>query len=123
MDNLEVIYVEDDEQEAFIMTVGMRRQGIRIVHVGDLTFDNADLLRESPFDQAHALIFDAILTGASGVEMAEKLRQNGESRPIFLLTAAGNPDPRLLASLDIRYMRKPPDYRTLASAIRSLIDD
>jgi DNA-binding response OmpR family regulator len=117
-DNLKTIYVEDDEQEAFIMTIGMRRQGVDILLVVDATSDNIALLQVPPYDKASALIFDAILAGASGVELAVKLRESGEQRTIILLTAGENPDARRLASLNIYYMRKPPNYATLAEMIR-----
>ena len=123
MDNLEVIYVEDDEQEAFIMTVGMRRQGIRIVHVPDINLDSVAQLQQPPIAHATAIIFDALLAGESGVELARKLRNLGDQRLIFLLTAAENPDPVLLRALNIRYMRKPPDYAVLARAIREAQPD
>lgn len=117
-DTLEIIYVEDDDQEAFIMTIGMRRQGIAIVHIADITLDSVADLQAPPHDRAKGLIFDAILAGASGVELAEKLRDNGDQRPIILLTAGENPDARRLANLGIHYMRKPPHYATLADLVR-----
>ncbi len=114
----EIIYVEDDEQEAFIMQVGMRRQGIQILHVPDVALDSIGDLMAAPYDSAVALIFDAILTGASGVALAQALRDKGDQRPIILLTAGENPDAKLLGSLRVHYMRKPPNYATLAEIIR-----
>ena len=120
MDTLDTIYVEDDDQEAFIMRVGMRRQGINILHVPDLTPETLTRLQEPPFAQAVAVIFDAILGGQSGVALAHALRTGGDERPIFLLTAAENPDPELLLRHNIRYQRKPPNFERLARMIRDL---
>lgn len=120
MDTLETIYVEDDDQEAFIMRVGMRRQGITILHVPDPTPESIASLREPPYDRATAVIFDAILAGQSGVDLARRLRMNGDERPIFLLTAGENPDIELLQRLNIRYLRKPPHFENLARLIRDL---
>lgn len=120
MDTLEAIYVEDDEQEAFIMRVGMRRQGISILHVPDVTLETIDRLRNTPYDAAAAIIFDSILVGQSGVELAQQLRTNGDIRPIFLLTAGENPNPELLQQHNIRYLRKPPHFENLARTIREL---
>ena len=120
MDILDTIYVEDDDQEAFIMRVGMRRQGINILHVPDLTTETISRLQEAPYAQAAAIIFDAILRGQSGVALAHALRTSGDQRPIFLLTAAENPDPELLQRNDIHYLRKPPHFERLAGMIRDL---
>ena len=117
MDKLDTIYVEDDVQEAFIMQVGMRRQGFNILHVQGITPEGIAQLSEPPHDSAVAVIFDAILAGQSGIELAQKLRDSGDTRPIILLTAAENPDPALLAEYKIHYMRKPPDFERLATII------
>jgi DNA-binding response OmpR family regulator len=120
MDTLETIYVEDDEQEAFIMKVGMRRQGITILHVPDVTVETITRLQTAPYDRAAAIVFDSILVGQSGVELAQELRAKGDKRPIFLLTAGENPNPELLLHHHIRYLRKPPHFENLARTIREL---
>ncbi len=120
MDTLDTIYVEDDDQEAFIMRVGMRRQGINILHVPDATPENIASLLEAPYTNAVAVIFDALLAGQSGVDLARRLRKAGDERPIFLLTAGENPDAELLRVLNVRYLRKPPHFENLARIIREL---
>jgi DNA-binding response OmpR family regulator len=121
MNTLDTIYVEDDEQEAFIMRIGMRRQGINILHVSDITLETITQLKQPPYDQAAAVIFDAILAGQSGVELADELRNSGDERPIFLLTAGENPDPTLLRERNIHYLRKPPHFENLAQMIRDMV--
>ena len=119
MEALEAVYIEDDEQEAFIMQIGMRRQGIAITHVPEITVDTIGDLQAPPHDKASALIFDAILAGNSGVALARALRAAGDKRLIVLLTAGENPDPPLLRRLEIHYLRKPPNFEYLAAMIRS----
>jgi len=123
MDIQDVVYVEDDEQEAFIMRVGMRRQGINILHVQTMTPQMLFQLQDPPYDTATAVIFDAILPGHSGVDLAQQLRTSGDGRLIILLTAAENPDPELLTNYNIRYMRKPPDFERLAAIIHQHSSD
>ncbi len=123
MDTLEALYIEDDEQEAFIMRVGMRRQGIDVTHVNDITVDTIGSLQAPPYANAAAIIFDAILTGNSGVNLARALRTRGDERLIVLLTAGENPDPKLLKRHDIHYLRKPPKFDQLAAMIRSSVDE
>ena len=122
MDTLATVYVEDDEQEAFIMQVGMRRQNIRIFHIPDIAPETISQLQAPPYDEAVAIIFDALLSGQNGVELARELRTQGDQRPIFLLTAAENPDPALLRQHNIHYLRKPPNFEKLAALIRDLSD-
>ena len=123
MDELDAIYVEDDTQEAFIMQVGMRRQGFNILHIQQMTHEMLSQLLEPPYKTAIAVIFDAILPGQSGVELAQQLRTNGDTRPIVLLTAAENPNPEVLEEYKIQYMRKPPDFERLAALLRHAPDD
>jgi DNA-binding response OmpR family regulator len=118
MDTLEVIYIEDDEQEAFIMRVGMRRQGIKVTHVADISVETIQDLQTPPHINAAAVIFDAILTGNSGVTLARALRSAGDNRLIVLLTAGENPDPEMLKRYKIHYLRKPPKFDQLAAMIR-----
>jgi hypothetical protein len=59
MDSIEVIYVEDDEQEAFIMTIGMRRHNVKVLHLQHLNAETLDQLRSAPYDKAVAVMFDS----------------------------------------------------------------
>jgi DNA-binding response OmpR family regulator len=118
METLEALYIEDDEHEAFIMRVGMRRQGIKVTHVADMTIETITDLQAPPYNGAVAVVFDAILTGISGVALARALRNSGDERLIVLLTAGENPDPELLKRYQIHYLRKPPKFDQLATLIR-----
>ena len=118
MTTIDAVYVEDDEQEALIMRLSMRRHGVNIAHVAQLTLDTVERLRQPPHDAAAALIFDARLRGQSGLELARALRAAGDTRPLALVTAGDNPDPDLLRALNIQFFSKPLDYAALAAALR-----
>jgi DNA-binding response OmpR family regulator len=118
MDILQTIYVEDDEQEAFVMRIGMRRQQIDVVHIDHISLETISQLQEHPFHQAIAIIFDSILRNQNGLELACQLRQQGDQRAMILLTAGDNPDPARLKANDILYLRKPPNFEQLAQLIR-----
>ena len=120
MNPLETIYIEDDEQEAFVMRLGMRRQDINILHVRDISEDIVSQLQQPPYDTAAAIMVDAVLPGHNGTELACKLRDSGDNRALILLTAGENPDPELLQKYDIIYIRKPPHFEQLAAMIRHL---
>jgi DNA-binding response OmpR family regulator len=97
----------------------MRRQGIKITHIPDITVDTISDLQAPPYSSAVAVIFDAILTGMSGVTLARALRNCGDERLIVLLTAGENPDSELLQRYNIQYLRKPPKFEQLATMIRA----
>lgn len=120
MQLIDAIYIEDDEQEALLMQVGMRRLGVNIVHVPYITVETLSELRQPPYDTAAAVIFDEMLVGESGVKLANALRASGDDRLIFLLTAGDNPDPRLLTTQSILFRRKPANLEELANTIRKL---
>lgn len=119
MTTIDVVYVEDDDQEALIMRIRMQRYGINIVHVAQLTLETIERLRQPPHDAAAALILDARLRGQSGLELARALRAAGDTRPIALVTAGDNPDPPLVRALNVQFFSKPLDYEALAAALRS----
>lgn len=118
MDAITAIYIEDDDQEALVMRLGMRRQQVDIAHFSDLPVERVGELLQSPYDAAVAVIFDAYLPSAGGLELAQALRAAGDNRPFFLLTAGENPDAELLNALNMRYMSKPPNFQVLAEMLR-----
>jgi DNA-binding response OmpR family regulator len=118
MDNITVLYIEDAEQEAFIMRAGMRRLGITIVHILPTEPDLLSTLRTPPHDTAAAIIVDAILVAIDGLDLVQALREAGDTRRLILLTAGTNPDPDLLEALDVIYLRKPVNFNALAEMIR-----
>jgi DNA-binding response OmpR family regulator len=118
MDVISAIYVEDSEEEALVMQLGMRRQQVEIIHFPDLPLNRVGELVQPPNDAAAAIILDALLPSASGIEIAQTLRDTGDTRLIVLLTAGENPDADLLDTLNVYYMSKPPSFSVLAELIR-----
>ncbi|MBZ0288424.1 MAG: response regulator [Anaerolineae bacterium] len=121
IDVIEVVYVEDEEQEALVMRIGMRRQNVNILHIPDLSSAQINKLCQSPYNTAAAVIFDAVLPSASGLELAQALRAEGDARPVFLLTAGENPNPVLLETLQVEFIRKPAQFQSLAQRIREAL--
>lgn len=119
MDIIEVIYIEDDEQEGLIMTIGMRRFGIKIVHIPHLPLENVNQLQQPPYDKAVAIMLDSLLVGQNGMNIARMLRELGEKRPMFLVTGVENPNQDLLKQHAVHYFRKPIKMDELAAALRS----
>jgi DNA-binding response OmpR family regulator len=120
MDSIEVIYVEDDEQEAFIMKIGMGRHNVKIIHISNTASQILDKILSPLFEQAAAVIFDSVLGGESGLDLACNLRAKGYSHPIFLITAGENPSPLQLKNNRIEFRRKPVNFEELAADLQRL---
>lgn len=120
MEPIDVIYIEDDETEALIMQINMRRLGINILHIPFISADRLHELQAPPYDTAAALFFDEMLAGESGADLAMQLRGWGDRRLIFLLTAGDNPNPAEMTTKSILFRRKPVDFEELADTIRKL---
>jgi DNA-binding response OmpR family regulator len=122
MSLINVLYIEDNDQEALIMELGLRRFDIRVQHIPHITAETLYTLRQPPYDEAVAVLFDEMLAGESGAALAQALRDSSDSRLIFLLTAGDNPDPTALTTQSILFRRKPVDFQELAATIRRLSD-
>lgn len=117
---LDVIYIEDDETEGLLMQFGLEARGIGVLHLSDASPAGLSALETPRYRAARAVFFDLWIRTVNGIEVARWLREVGDTRPFFLVTAAENPDPALLQSLNIVFLRKPLDYQKLAERIQAL---
>ena len=68
------------------------------------------------------IILDIELPGMDGIEICRRLRSEGKSTPIIMLTSRGTQDD-VVTGLDYGaddYLAKPCDYRELVARIRAL---
>ena len=68
------------------------------------------------------IILDIELPGMDGIEICRRLRSEGKSTPIIMLTSRGTQDD-VVSGLDYGaddYLAKPCDYRELVARIRAL---
>jgi DNA-binding NtrC family response regulator len=119
MPPIDVIYVEDDETEALLFQIGLAARGISVLVIPDA--NQLHLLQTPSYQAAQAIFFDLWIGAESGVRIGQMLREAGDTRPFFLLTAANDPDPALLQSLRITYIAKPADFDAVAKLIRAAI--
>ncbi len=120
MNNVAVIYIEDDETEALLFNYGLNPRGIDVLHVPDNRPESIQLFDTEPFQQACAVFIDLWVGMTNGVDIARMLREMGDTRPFYLLTNGENPNPQLLKELKLGYMQKPPDFPKLAQMILAL---
>ncbi len=120
MTDIDVIYIEDDDIEAELFSLGLSTRGINVLHIPDAEPARLHLLQQAPYTAARAIFIDFWIGVVSGLDVAKALRENGDQRPFFLLTAGENPNPGMLKQLNIIYLQKPANYNKVASAVAAL---
>jgi FixJ family two-component response regulator len=115
---LTLVVVDDDEQIRRAMGRSLRSHGHR-VHV----FGSAEAYLELSCE-ADCAILDLDLPGISGLELDERLRQEGRHIPVVFITA--HDDLTTLAMVEETrrtFLRKPLDEQSLLDAIARARDD
>jgi len=120
MTEIDVVYIEDDEIEAELFSLGLSTRGVNVLHLPDAEPTSLQTLQKAPYATARAIFIDFWIGVTSGLDVAKTLRENGDIRPFFLLTAGENPDPVLLKQLNITYLQKPANFNKVASTIAAL---
>ncbi len=114
-----VLVVEDDEEIAQVLQRSLRMEGYEVKLAGDGV---------SALDAYHAflpdlLVLDLGLPRLDGLEVAKRLRTDGEDVPILMLTARDALDSRV-AGLDTGaddYLVKPFERQELLARLRALL--
>jgi DNA-binding response OmpR family regulator len=120
-DPIRVICVDDDVVVHHLLTKVLELAGISIL----ACYSSAEELLESKecmeFREAELFLLDLQMPNMTGVELAAKLRAEGEQRPI-LLTSAFSQDFRWgLRAMYVEYLQKPYDFDELESMIKNLV--
>ena len=120
-DPIRVICVDDDIVVHHLLTKVLKLAGISIL----ACYNNAEELLEAKdctaFREAELFLLDLQMPNMTGVELAAKLRAEGEQRPM-LLTSAFSQDFRWgLKAMDVQYLQKPYDFDQLESLIKNLV--
>ncbi len=117
---MDIIYIEDDEIEAQIFGLGLSKRGINVLHIPNLDSEQLDELNTPAYRDARAVFFDMFIGAVNGMELARLLRERGDERPFFLITAGENPNPDMLDQLNMTYLRKPIDFNAVAHSIQAI---
>ena len=114
-----VLVVEDDEEIAQVLQRSLRLEGYEV----KLAADGVRGL-----DEAHAFLPDIIvldlgLPRLDGIDVAKRLREDGDDTPILMLTARDALDSRV-AGLDVGaddYLVKPFERQELLARVRAML--
>ena len=114
---MRVLVIEDDEPLVRIMTKSLESNGFEV----EAAFDGEEGLRRAR-DGFDSIVLDLQLPKLNGVEVCKRLRAEGNSVPILMLTARSTVPDRI-AGLDAGaddYLVKPFSLGELAARLRAL---
>jgi two-component system response regulator MprA len=115
-----IICVDDDIIVHHLLTRVLELAGIKVLAWFKSAEELLEMRSEEKYRDAVMFLFDYQMPNMTGVELAKKLRTEGEQRPI-LLTSAFSKDHRWrLNELNVEYMQKPYDFEELESLIKNL---
>lgn len=116
---MRVLVVEDDPRIAGFLEQGLQESGyaVRVAHDGDDGYLDA---RYNPYD---LIVLDLMLPGMDGMEVARRLRTEGVTTPILMLTARDTEQDKI-HGLDVGaddYLTKPFGFGEFLARVRALL--
>ncbi|HZS93865.1 MAG TPA: response regulator transcription factor [Chloroflexota bacterium] len=115
---MRILVVEDDREVAELLRRGLTQEQ----HIVDLAYDGIEGLRQAQQGNHDAIVLDVMLPGIDGLEVADRLRRQGNVTPILMLTARDALDDRLRgfdAGAD-DYLPKPFAFEELLARLRAI---
>ncbi len=116
---MRILVVEDEAAAAGVLAKGLREHAYTV----DIANDGAAALEQAAINPYDLLIVDVLLPGIDGFEVCRRLRAEGASVPVLMLTALGRLDDRV-AGLDAGaddYLLKPYHFKELLARVRALL--
>ena len=116
-----VVVIEDDPASQKTLARVLRAGGYDAA-----TYDSAeDFLASPPRSSPIGLLLDVHLGGMSGLDLQRRLRKEGSTLPIIIITAFDDARSRDQAERlgCVAYLRKPCEAETILTLLRRLEDD
>jgi CheY-like chemotaxis protein len=116
-----ILIVEDEERVRNLIERILRQIGYRVASAGSAS--EALGLESDLLANVDLLVTDVVMPGASGPELAERLRERWPSMPVLYLSGY-NEDAGLGSKLEegrTGFLGKPFDWDELAGAVRALL--
>ncbi len=115
---IKVIYVEDSTLHAELLRAGLSVYNIEVLHLNNGDESLIEALSQSQYDAAQAIILDVNIGELNGLQVARRLRANGDSRPILVISSEDRPSNSALMSIQAVFISKPFDFERISDAIR-----
>jgi two-component system, OmpR family, copper resistance phosphate regulon response regulator CusR len=116
---MRILVVEDEPVAATVLAKGLREHAYAV----DVAADGASALEQVSINDYDLVILDVLLPGINGLDLCGRLRAEGATLPILMLTARGGPDQRV-EGLDAGaddYLPKPYHFPELLARVRALL--
>jgi len=116
---MRILVVEDEPEAASVLARGLREHAFAV----DVAPDGHAALEQFSISDYDLVVLDVLLPGINGLEVCRRLRRDGASVPILMMTARGEPDQRV-EGLDVGaddYLPKPYHFPELLARIRALL--
>jgi DNA-binding response OmpR family regulator len=112
-----LLYVEDDDNNAFMLTQRLRRHGIEVRHVGN----GESALMAAVWESPAAVLLDINLPGIDGLSVLRRLRADAATRalPVIVVSASVHDQARasaLAAGADA-FVPKPIEFGELLALL------
>lgn len=116
---MRVLVVEDDNRIAGFVAKGLRENSYAV----DIASDGDEAVYMASINIYDVFILDVNLPKKGGFEVCRELRENGNKKPILMLTARDAIDDRI-SGLDLGaddYLIKPFEFKELLARLRALL--
>src|SRR5688572_12250321 len=117
-DTIRVIYVEDSHLHAALLTAGLSVYGIEVMHLPNGDESLFEALSDNKYDVAEAIILDVHIGELSGLQIARRLRANGDSRPILVISSDDKPSNSELMAVQGMFISKPFHFEQISNTIK-----
>ena len=115
---MRILIADDEEEMTQALSAILKHEHYSV----DTVHDGMAALDYGMAESCDCLVLDIMMPGLDGLQVLKKLRENGISTPVLLLTAKGEVEDRV-AGLDCGaddYLPKPFDVREFLARVRSL---
>lgn len=118
---LTLLYVEDDDDNAFMLTQRLRRHGVEIRHVED----GEKALVSAAWDPPDAILLDINLPGIDGLTVLRRLRAEPSTRRLpVIVVSASVMESAMISAMEAganAFVAKPIDFAELLDALSRVV--
>jgi DNA-binding response OmpR family regulator len=116
-----VLYVEDEPNLAELLRAGLGMFGMIVSPIYCSAEELLGKISSTEFTAADIMVLDIRLPGLTGLELAKRLRDQSEKRPIVIVSAFNRPDQSVLDEIGATFQPKPFDFQAIVHTIQTLV--